>query len=390
MRIKGPLHPGCGFCAWGWSVSSFHSTISWLAIVSLAMFGGPMKTIKGPGIFLAQFLRDEAPYDSLENISRWVSSLGYKAIQIPTWDARVLDLDLAAESDSYCEELKGSVADAGLEISELAAHLQGQVLAMSQAYKVGFEPFYPSGMDDASRTEWAADQLRKSIAASARLGLRTVPVLSGGFAWHYVYPWPQRPQGLIAEAFKELNKRWKPILDFAEEQGVTIAFELHPGSDLFDGATFERFLDVSSQHTAAYINYDPSHFLLQQMDYLEFIRLYGERISAFHVKDAEYRSSGRAGVYGGYLPWSDRPGRFRSLGDGQVDFKAVFTLLTEAGFDGWAVLEWECCVKSPEQGAREGAPFISEHIIEATQQAFDDFAGGEADAARNRRMLGLD
>jgi sugar phosphate isomerase/epimerase len=231
--------------------------------------------------------------------------------------------------------------------------------------------------------------LKKAVAASANLGLTSVPVLSGGLAWHMIYPWPQRPAGLIEEAFKELHKRWKPALDLAAENGIAISFELHPGSDIFDGATFETFLDVSGDHPAACLCYDPSHFLLQQLDYLEFIQLYGKRIKSFHVKDAEFRSSGRVGVYGGYQSWAARAGRFRSLGDGQVDFTRIFTLLAEAGYDGWAVLEWECCVKSPEQGAQEGAPFIAEQIIETTEVAFDDFAGGRTDVETNRKILGL-
>lgn len=348
-----------------------------------------MKTIKGPGIFLAQFLRDEEPYDNLENIGRWVFGLGYEGVQIPTWDPRVIDLDNAAKSKTYCDNLKGKLKTIGLEITDLAAHLQGQCLAMHPAYQVGFQPFYPEGLDERTRVEWATGQLKNAITAAANLGLKAVFVMSGGFAWHMIYPWPQRPKGLIEEAFKELCKRWKPILDFAKENGIAICFELHPGSDVYDGATYEMFLDGTNDHEAACIGYDPSHFVLQQLDYLEFIRLYGRRIKGFHVKDAEFRPSGRVGVYGGYQSWVKRAGRFRSLGDGQVDFKRVFTLLTEAGYDGWAVLEWECCVKSPEQGAREGAPFIAEHIIEATEVAFDDFAGGEADTATNRKILGL-
>ena len=213
--------------------------------------------------------------------------------------------------------------------------------------------------------------------------------MSGGFAWHMIYPWPQRPDGIIDEAFDELAKLWKPILDMAADHGITFGYELHPGSDLFDGATYEIFLDKTDNHPAACLTYDASHFVLQQLDYLDFIKLYGDRIKAFHVKDAEFRPDGRVGVYGGYQPWSTRAGRFRSLGDGQVEFKRVFTLLTEVEYDGWAILEWECCVKSPEQGAREGAPFISSHIIEATQVSFDDFAGGETDRDRNRQILGL-
>jgi sugar phosphate isomerase/epimerase len=348
-----------------------------------------MRAIKGPGIFLAQFLRDTEPYDNIENIGRWVVGLGYKGVQIPTWDSRVFDLDQAAQSKAYCDDLKASLDAIGLEISELAAHLQGQVLAIHPAYETAFAPFYPDGLDDAARVEWANAELIKSVKASANLGLKAVPVLSGGLVWHMMYPWPQRPAGLIDTAFKELYRRWKPVLDAAWDEGITIAYELHPGSDVYDGATFEMFLDVADKHPAACLNYDPSHFLLQQLDYCEFVQLYGDRITAFHVKDAEFNASGRVGVYGGYQSWADRAGRFRSLGDGQVDFTRIFTLLTEAGFDGWAVLEWECCVKSPEQGAAEGAPFIARHIIQATDVAFDDFAGGKSDDELNRKILGL-
>lgn len=346
--------------------------------------------MKGPGICLPQFLRDEEPYNNLENISGWAASLGYKGVQIPTWDSRLFDLEKAAESKGYCDELAGKLEEKGLETTELAAHLQGQVLAMNKVYKTAFAPFYPSGLNDREITEWATSRLRKAISASRNMGLRSVPVLSGGFAWHMVYPWPQRPPGLIEEAFGEMVRRWKPVLDFAEENGVTIAYELHPGSDLFDGATFEMFLEKTRGHPAACINYDPSHFVLQQLDYCHFIELYGDRITAFHVKDAEFYPNGRMGVYSGYQDWAGRAGRFRSLGDGQVDFKRVFTLLTEAGYSSWAVLEWECCVKSPEQGAREGAPFITRHIIEATEVAFDDFAGGEANSRVNRKILGIE
>jgi len=348
-----------------------------------------MGKIKGPAIFLAQFLRDEPPYNNLQNIGKWVADLGYKGVQIPTWDARVIDLDKAAASKDYCDALVGTLQEIGLTPTEMGAHLQGQVLAMNNVYKTAFGGFYPKGLNDTEIIEWATDQLKKSITVSKHMGLSAVPVLSGGFAWHMVYPWPQRPAGLIDEAFNEMVKRWKPILDFANENGITIAYELHPGSDIFDGATFEIFLDKTDNHPAACLNYDPSHFVLQQLDYLQFIQLYGERITAFHVKDAEFNPNGRVGVYGGYQGWAGRAGRFRSLGDGQVDFKRVFTLLAEAGYEGWAVLEWECCVKSPEQGAAEGAPFITEHIIETTDVAFDDFAGGESDQQMNRQILGI-
>jgi sugar phosphate isomerase/epimerase len=349
-----------------------------------------MPSIKGPAVFLAQFLRDEEPFNNINSIAKWFADLGYRGLQIPTWDPRAFDLDTASESKTYCDEYRGMLGEMGLEPTELAGHLQGQVLAVHPAYEVLFEAFHPKGLRGEARTEWATDQLRKCVLASAHMGTDNVPTLSGSFAWHLVYPWPQRPPGLVEEAFGELARRWRPLLDLANEKGITFTYELHPGSDVFDGATFEMFLDVTDDHPAACLNYDPSHFVLQQLDYLEFIQLYGERIKAFHVKDAEFRPSGRVGVYSGYQPWNQRAGRFRSLGDGQVDFKRVFTLLADAGFSGWAVLEWECCVKCPEQGAAEAAPFITEHIIETSDVTFDDFAGGEHSIERNRQILGLD
>jgi sugar phosphate isomerase/epimerase len=350
-----------------------------------------MKTIKGPAIFLAQFAGDAAPFNNLRAIARWAGGLGYKGVQIPSWDKRLFDLDRAAESDSYCDEVRGTLGEAGLALTELSTHLQGQLVAVHPAYDAAFDGFAPEGKrgNPTARQEWAADQMRKAAAASRRLGLTAHATFSGALAWPYVYPWPQRPPGLIEAAFDELAKRWRPILDAFDEAGVDVCYEIHPGEDLHDGASFEMFLERVGNHGRCNLLYDPSHFVLQQLDYLAYIDAYHQRIRAFHVKDAEFRPSARGGVYGGYQPWVDRAGRFRSLGDGQVDFRAIFSKLSQYGFDGWAVLEWECCIKSAEQGAREGAPFIAEHIIEVTERAFDDFAGAGSDDAANRRMLGL-
>lgn len=348
-----------------------------------------MNTMKGPGIFLAQFLRDQEPFNTLDNICQWAAGLGYKGVQIPTWDARAIDLAKAAESKAYCEDTKGKLKEMGIEVIELAAYLQGQVLVVHPAYEDMFSGFYPKGLGKTERIEWARKQLTDTLKASVNFGTKNVSTLSGSLAWHMMYPWPQRPDGIIDEAFTELVKLWKPVLDFANENGITISYELHPGSDLFDGATFEMFLEKSNHHPAASIVYDPSHFLLQQLDYIDFIKRYANRVKAFHVKDAEFNPDGRTGVYGGYQSWANRAGRFRSLGDGQIDFKRIFSMLTQHGYDGWAILEWECCMKSPEQGARESAKFIKDNIIEVTGVAFDDFAGSQSDKDFNRKLLGL-
>ncbi|HEX7908954.1 MAG TPA: sugar phosphate isomerase/epimerase [Paraburkholderia sp.] len=348
-----------------------------------------MKTIKGPAIFLAQFMGDDVPFDNLAHLAGWAAGLGFKGIQVPC-DPRLIDLEQAASSQTYCDELREIVDDAGVAITELSTHLQGQLVAVHPAYDALFDGFaapHVRGNPEA-RTQWAIEQMKLAAQASQRLGLNTHVSFSGALAWPYLYPWPQRPAGLIDAAFDELARHWTPILDAFDAAGVDVCYELHPGEDLHDGVTFERFLDAV-KHPRANILYDPSHFVLQQLDYLAFIDIYHERIKAFHVKDAEFRPNGRQGVYGGYSGWVERAGRFRSLGDGQIDFGAIFSKMAQYDFPGWAVLEWECALKHPHDGAREGAEFIRRHIIRVAEHAFDDFAGSGVDAAQLKHLLGI-
>ncbi|MEO6038578.1 MAG: sugar phosphate isomerase/epimerase family protein [Saprospiraceae bacterium] len=350
-----------------------------------------MTNIQGPAVFLAQFMGDQPPFNSLESICRWAASLGFVGVQIPTWDARLIDLEQAAASQAYCDDLRGRVEACGVRITELSTHLQGQLVAVNPAYDLLFDGFAPEALrgNPKARTEWAVRTLQQAAQASQRLGLTAHATFSGALLWPTVYPWPQRPAGLVEAGFKELAARWQPILNTFDECGVDLCYEIHPGEDLHDGVTFERFLAATGNHPRCRILYDPSHFVLQQLDYLQYIDFYHEYIKMFHVKDAEFNPTGKSGVYGGYQAWIDRPGRFRSLGDGQVDFASIFSKLAQYNYAGWAVLEWECCIKDAQQGAREGAPFIQDHIIKVTEKAFDDFAGSATDDALLRRIMGI-
>lgn len=350
-----------------------------------------MTTIKGPGIFLAQFMGDTAPFNTLESICQWAASLGFVGVQIPSWDARCIDLQKVAESKTYADEIKGIVHAAGLEITELSTHLQGQLVAVNPAYDALFDGFAPEHLrgNAKARTEWAVQQLKYAAKASQNLGLNASATFSGALLWQTVYPWPQRPAGLVETGFTELANRWLPILNVYEENGVDLCYEIHPGEDLHDGITYEMFLDKVNNHSRACLLYDPSHFVLQCLDYKAYIDFYHQRIKMFHVKDAEFNATGKQGVYGGYQGWVERAGRFRSLGDEQVDFKAIFSKLAQYNYTGWAVMEWECALKHPETGAAEGAPFIKNNIIRVTDKTFDDFAGTGSDEAFNKKILGL-
>lgn len=350
-----------------------------------------MKTMRGPGLFLAQFASEQAPFNSWGAITSWAAGLGYKGVQVPSGNALLFDLDRAVTSEIWRDEFLGQARDNGVAVTELSSHIQGQLVAVHPAYDAPFDAFAPATLrgNPKARQEWAVDQVAKTIRASAALGLNAMATFSGALAWPYLYPWPQRAPGLVEAAFDELAKRWLPLLDLAEDHGVDVCFEIHPGEDLHDGITFEMFLDRVGQHPRANMLYDPSHYVLQQLDYLQNIDIYHQRIKMFHVKDAEFNPTGRQGVYGGFQNWVERAGRFRSPGDGQVDFKGIFSKLAQYDFEGWAVVEWECALKHPEDGAREGAAFVRDHLIRVTPHAFDDFAAGAVDHDAINKALGL-
>ncbi|BBR21985.1 TPA: sugar phosphate isomerase/epimerase [Kluyvera ascorbata] len=337
-----------------------------------------MKTIKGPGIFLAQFISGQPPFNTLDGLAEWAAGLGFKALQLPCNHPTIFDLTQAAASQTYCDDIAGRLAERGLAISELSTHQEGQLVAVNPAYDSAFDAFAPAALrgDPTARQQWAVASVKMAAQASARLGLKAHATFSGALAWPYFYPWPPHNAALLDEAFKALASRWRPILDCFDEHGVDLCYEIHPGEDLHDGVTFERFLQQVGNHPRCHMLYDPSHLHLQHIDYLSYIDIYHSRIRAFHVKDAEFQRNGRSGVYGGYQNWAQRAGRFRSLGDGDIDFKKIFSKLTQYDFDGWAVMEWECCLKDAQTGAREGSEFIQRHIIPVSARAFDDFAAG--------------
>ena len=350
-----------------------------------------MKTIQGASLHLAQFAADTAPFNTLPAIAEWAAGMGFKALQIPAWDARLFDVAQAAYSQQYCDDLVAMLAGHGLVISELTTHILGQLVAVHPAYDALCDSFAPAHLhgQPAARTEWAIEQVKLAAMASKRLGLTDMGTFSGSFAWPYLFPFPQRPPGLIEAAFDELARRWLPILDVCEEQGINLCYEIHPSEDLHDGISFEMFYERVGRHPRCKMLFDPSHFVLQQLNYLEFIDIYKDHIRMFHVKDAEFNPTGRQGIYGGYQSWENRAGRFRSLGDGQVDFKAIFSKMAQNDYAGWATLEWECCLKDQEVGAREGVAFINTHIIAVTDKIFDDFAGAPVSEQQIHQLLGI-
>lgn len=142
-----------------------------------------MKTIKGPAVFLAQFMDKAAPFNTLDGLCKWASELGYKGIQIPTLDKSIIDLDIAATSQTYCDALKGKINAYGLEITELSTHIQGQLVAVHPAHDLMFDVFVPKELKGKpkQRTAWAVEQMQKAGIVSRRLGLNT----HATFSWFF-------------------------------------------------------------------------------------------------------------------------------------------------------------------------------------------------------------
>jgi sugar phosphate isomerase/epimerase len=363
-------------------------------------------TIKGPAIFLAQGY-GKPGWSTLAECAKTAGSLGYKGMQVQLWKGGPIDLNNAATSAEYCQEQQGIATEAGCPIVELANHCDTQLVVCGQAYFPLHKGLAPEALrgSPSDVAEWALGRAKKSASAARNFGFDTVAAFSGTSIFHTVYPWPQRPAGLVEAAMNHLASSWMPAFDHAKELGVKYCFELHPGEDLMDGTTFEMFLQYVKDHVACCILLDLSHFALAAMAkkaMLAYIKKFKDRIKMMHVKDGEFFSNENGGVYGGYLPWHKRQGRFRSLGDGQIDYQAVFDLVgRELGLDLCSTVEWEDCAgKGWKQGVREGVDYVNawtnqtqepqQTSAEAHEDgAFDDFAATDCDAVLIGELLGI-
>lgn len=355
-----------------------------------------------PAVFLAQFRCNQEPWLTAQSCAAWAKANGYGGVQLPGWESGLISLVTAVQSKDYCEnDVMGPFTAEGVAVTHIANHLHGQLVAINPTLAPLFEGFGPkefAGFPN-ELSKWAIERMMLTVKAAANCGHKTVFAFPGSFLWPFVYPWPQRPLQLVKAAMKELARRWKPILDLAHSLGIRIAFEIHPGEDIFDGATFEMFLEAVGKHPALAIAYDPSHFVLQGLDYLKFIDDYHNFIAGAHWKDAELVPSGKQGVYSGLQEWAGRAGRFRSLGDGQIDFVEIEKRFHKYGLNLWRVLEWECCIKGRRQGAAEGAKvlqaIIDDQIIPKFADViphtdvFDAFAGVTISKAMLERCLGF-
>lgn len=320
--------------------------------------------MKGPALYLGQFVSEVSPFDRLATIIDWAAGCGFRGVQKPTWVDSLFDLRSAAESVDYCQDVQGLLANLNVAITELSVHRQSQLVGVHPTYIPAFAEFAPPALRStpAEWSGWAAKELIMAARATRNLGLDRLVGVSGALAWPFLHPWPPAMQNLAAEGLAELARRWRPILDAMDSLGVDLCFEIHPTTDLHDGASFERFLDLLGGHCRVQLLFDPSHLILQGIDTVGFVTRYRDRIRAVHVKDAVFRPDARNGALGGFQPWPDRAARYCTLGTGDVPLAAIFRQLAAGDYDGWIVCERTYGPGDVSDNARRAARFTADLI----------------------------
>jgi sugar phosphate isomerase/epimerase len=311
----------------------------------------------------------------LETLAQKASQWGYDGLELACWGDH-FDVERALTEDGYCDDRRKLLARHRLKVFAIANHLVGQ--AVCDRIDERHKSIVPTRVWGDGRPEGvqqrAADEMKNTARAAARLGVSVVNGFTGSSIWHLVYSFPPVPDAMIDAGYRDFADRWRPILDTFRDAKVRFALEVHPTEIAFDISSAERALAAVRNHEAFGFNYDPSHFGYQAVDYVAFIERFGDRIFHAHMKDVWWSPTPkRSGVFGGHLNFGhrDRAWDFRSIGRGRIDFEEVIRALNRVGYQGPLSVEWEDAGMDREFGAREACARIKGYDFAASNVAFD-------------------
>lgn len=313
----------------------------------------------------------------LRDLAKTIGGFGYDGIELGVVPNH-FDVEKAAKSKGYCDDVRGILAEQGLDCWAVSAHLQGQLVC--DVYDARHAAFAPKALrkDPKAMRAWAVKMMKLSAKAARNLGVGVVNGFTGSPIWPYLYSFPPVSEQMIADGYASFAKAWKPILDVFSDEGVKFALEVHPTEIAFDIASAQRALEAIGGHAAFGFNYDPSHLGYQGVDYVKFIRLFGDRIFHVHVKDAWWgHGDGTVGVFGGHVAFGDarRYWDFRSPGRGDVNFEEIIVALNDIGYQGPLSVEWEDSRMDRLHGAKESLAFVRRLDFAPSAMAFDDSFG---------------
>lgn len=317
----------------------------------------------------------------LETMAEKAKAMGYDGLELACWGDH-FEVDKALEQDGYIQSRKDILAKHGLKYFSISTHLVGQCVAdkvIDERHKAILPPRLWGDGDPEGVRQRCAEEVKNTAKAAKLLGVKVVNGFTGSPVWHMLYPFPPTSQDLIDRGFKEFADRWIPILDVFAEQGMTFALECHPAEIAYDIYTAERTLKALNGHKAFGFNYDPSHFVHQLFDPVEFIYAFPDRIAHVHVKDSKVRLSGRSSILASHLPFGDqrRGWDFVSPGHGDVDLENIVRALNRIGYEGPLSVEWEDTGMDREHGATEAAAFVRKTDFKPSDVAFDAAFGGD-------------
>jgi len=311
----------------------------------------------------------------LVDLCKKAKEWGYDGLELACWGDHI-DIPRAAADLTYAQSRKEVLAEFGLKLYSISNHLAGQAVCdlIDDRHKsILSERIWGDGKPEGVRQR-AAEEMKLTAKAAKNIGVDVVNGFSGSSIWHLLYSFPPVSKKQIDDGYKDFADRWNPILDVFKQQGVKFALEVHPTEIAFDIASAERAIDALGGRKEFGFNYDPSHFAYQNVDYVKFIRKFGDRIYHCHMKDVYLSPTPtEAGVFGGHIDFGDprRTWDFRSLGRGSVNFEEIIRALNDVGYNGPLSVEWEDGKMDREHGAREACQFVKNIDFKPSVIAFD-------------------
>ncbi len=310
-----------------------------------------------------------------ETLCQKAKAFGYDGVEIACWGDH-FDVEKALSDDAYVQNRWDILNRYGLKCFAISNHLVGQAVCdrIDERHKGIVPPrVWGDGKEDGVRAR-AAEEMKNTARAAAKFGVKVVPGFTGSSIWPLVYSFPPVSPAMIDAGYQFFAEMWNPILDVFDEVGVKFALEVHPTEIAFDIASAERALQALGRRPAFGFNYDPSHFGYQGVDYVGFIRKFGDRIYHVHMKDVYWSPRPtEAGVFGGHVNFGDvrRYWDFRSLGRGSINFEEIIRALNAIGYQGPLSVEWEDSGMDREHGAAEACAFVKKLDFAPSAVAFD-------------------
>ena len=312
---------------------------------------------------------------SLADLAKKAADWGYEGLELACWGDH-FEVDKALADEGYCKAKRALLDKHGLKVFAISTHLVGQAVCdnIDARHQSILPPDIWGDGDPAGVQKRAAQGVIDAAKAAKKLGVEVVNGFTGSSIWHYLYSFPPVSPDMIEAGYADFAKRFTPILDAFKKEGIKFGLEVHPTEIAFDIASAQRAVEAVKGHECFGFNYDPSHLGYQGVDYVKFIRTFGDRIFHTHMKDVWWgHGDGTVGVFGGHTEFAD-PRRFwdfRSLGHGDIDFEEIIVALNDVGYQGPLSVEWEDSRMDREHGAKEACEFVKSVDFKPSQVAFD-------------------